>query len=346
MQQSQSSYYNSQSQAGLLRHQRNLEMVMSGRHKFEVRDLEDSLKDVKVVPLALPKLPSAFEPSAATQIVPNGLIRQARNRQHQQENNHHNCREQETTQNTESINEEKLLIDSKCTEKNKKKRQIEEEEEPQAEEVEDRPTTESLTIKSINTSWSVAGESMAHESDLSSSAKKHGSMLQSNSEAVTLNASLTDTEQKSVMDTDTEVTLNDVKLDFSEFEKPIVETELEKIVNKCTESMLEDETSPSISLLTNSKESGREGEEQSAILDRDNSVEDQLEDTTEPAEFKSPIHTSNSNSLSEPGRDFLIDDEIADQPGLFSNYKNGKNIIVKVLYFVGILIPSISIPFL
>lgn len=41
---------------------RNLEMVMSGRHKFSVRDrdLDDSLSDDSVVPLALPELPSAF----------------------------------------------------------------------------------------------------------------------------------------------------------------------------------------------------------------------------------------------------------------------------------------------
>lgn len=39
---------------------RNLEMVMSGRHKFQIRDLDDSLSDDSVVPLPLPELPKAI----------------------------------------------------------------------------------------------------------------------------------------------------------------------------------------------------------------------------------------------------------------------------------------------
>lgn len=40
---------------------RNLEMVFSGRNKFHVRDLtEDSFSDENVQPLALPKLPTAY----------------------------------------------------------------------------------------------------------------------------------------------------------------------------------------------------------------------------------------------------------------------------------------------
>lgn len=38
---------------------RNLEMVMNGRHRFQVRDLDDSLSDDSVVPLPLPELPRA-----------------------------------------------------------------------------------------------------------------------------------------------------------------------------------------------------------------------------------------------------------------------------------------------
>lgn len=39
---------------------RNLEMIMSGRHRFQVRDLEDSFSDDNVAPLPLPELPKAI----------------------------------------------------------------------------------------------------------------------------------------------------------------------------------------------------------------------------------------------------------------------------------------------
>lgn len=55
---------------------RNLHMVMKGRNYFEVRDLDDSLSDDAIVPLALPKLPSAFETTSSTQSnLVAGLIR-------------------------------------------------------------------------------------------------------------------------------------------------------------------------------------------------------------------------------------------------------------------------------
>lgn len=38
---------------------RNLEMVMSGRHKFQIRDLDDSFSDDSIAPLPLPQLPKA-----------------------------------------------------------------------------------------------------------------------------------------------------------------------------------------------------------------------------------------------------------------------------------------------
>lgn len=50
----------SRSSSRLRSRPRNLEMVVSGRHKFQVRDLDDSFADDNVVPLALPELPSAF----------------------------------------------------------------------------------------------------------------------------------------------------------------------------------------------------------------------------------------------------------------------------------------------
>lgn len=50
---------------------------MNGRNSFAVRDLDDSLSDDTIVPLVLPKLPSAFcNSTIVNQTVPlNGLIR-------------------------------------------------------------------------------------------------------------------------------------------------------------------------------------------------------------------------------------------------------------------------------
>lgn len=143
------------------------------------------------------------------------------------------------------------------------------------------------------------------------------------SEEATLNAS----PSLAADYTDTEVTLNDVQLDLKDDDEEQTlnepfESELEKYANDHNDPMLEDETSPSVSLLTSS--SGKEALGLVTPLQEVLEEDDQLEDTPEPDNIKSPTHTSNSNSLSEQGRDFLIDDEIADQPGLFSNYQNGE----------------------
>lgn len=286
---------------------------MSGRHKFEVRDMEDSLRDENVVPLSLPKLPSAFESSAPMQIVPNGLIRQTAR------NTTSTCTSAEDEQQKSSMEEEKLLIDSKSTEKEKLFSLAEEEQSSMSK------TTDSITIKSINTSWSIAGESMAHESDLTvqRERKEQEPMSFASQDENTLNNSSITAE------TDAGVTLNDVHLDVllegESGKPPQFMSELQNYANRRNEPMLEDETSPSLSMTTSSKE-----EEKKDLLD------DQLEDTSEPADVKSPTHTSNSNSnsISEPGRDFLIDDEIADQPELFSNYKNGKLSGVVLFYLL------------
>lgn len=310
---------------------------MSGRHKFEVRDLEDSLREeTVVVPLALPKLPSAFEEcSASAHTVPTGLIRQE---QQSSPRSSHN----------ESIEEEKLLIDSKSNEKSHKvtpREAVRREEEEAELESHAGNTTDSITMKSINTSWSIAGESMMHESQLSSLSKRSTTghnVLDLYSEEATLNGpsiavdcSLSTGGGKRSMadddDTDNEVTLNEIRLDFNEEEEedataadePPFESELEKYANNHNEPMLEDETSPSISLLTsNSKETGVENKElDDDDMENEELEEDRLEDTAEP-DIKSPVHSSShSNSISDQG---LIDDEIADQPGLFSNYNNGK----------------------
>ncbi len=94
--------------------------------------------------------------------------------------------------------------------------------------------------------------------------------------------------------------------------------------------LLDDETSPSDSMIS-STESGeiavkKTKENSSKIIeetkeDLEDISPELVEDLVSPV---SPTHASNSLSLSDGGRDFLIDDEIADQPGLMiSDKKKG-----------------------
>lgn len=99
-------------------------------------------------------------------------------------------------------------------------------------------------------------------------------------------------------------------------------------------ALLDDETSPSDSLVSSS-ESGDLPMKKVKELDcRDKySIceiqEEDLEDITpeliDLASPGSPTHASNSFSLSDAGRDFLIDDEIADQPALMMSHNKKQN---------------------
>lgn len=297
-----------------------------------MRDLEDSLSNENVVPLALPKLPSAFDTSAPLQIVPNGLVRGGGDSNRSADRN-------TTDSHKGSIEEEKLLIDSTITEKNPEATSTARTNEAK------NTTTDSITMQSI-TSWSaVAGESMAHDSDLELTSKPTSEVLQfSYSDEATMNNSNCSlggavAEAPLQRNDNSVVTLNDVTLEFSCEMKPETIAEMENYENKFNgEPLLEDETSPSISLLTSSSQhNGSKGEEP-AKKNASESVEDEAQEqvniknneaVTEANGGNSvnpgtPSHSnSHSNSLSEHGRDFLIDDEIEDQPGLFSNY-NGR----------------------
>lgn len=88
-------------------------------------------------------------------------------------------------------------------------------------------------------------------------------------------------------------------------------------------ALIDDETSPSESLVSSSdsgdvpmKKACEEAKE-----DLEDVSPELVEDLVSPG---SPNHASNSLSLSDGGRDFLIDDEIADQPALtFNDKKTG-----------------------
>lgn len=89
-------------------------------------------------------------------------------------------------------------------------------------------------------------------------------------------------------------------------------------------NLLDDETSPTDSLVSSSSDSDvRKNKESSNPMKLTIQTEEKdLEDISPELEALSPLspgtptHASNSLSLSDVGRDFLIDDEIADQPEL------------------------------
>lgn len=114
-------------------------------------------------------------------------------------------------------------------------------------------------------------------------------------------------------------------------------------------ALLDDEASPSDSLVsstTSSDDCGlkkKKEEDMKSSTDQEYSLnEKNLEDITpelvdmiSPVTPGTPTHASNSLSLSDGGRDFLIDDEIADQPALV--FDDNQNNASQSEYFSNIL---------
>uniref|UniRef100_A0A182NJJ0 Uncharacterized protein n=1 Tax=Anopheles dirus TaxID=7168 RepID=A0A182NJJ0_9DIPT len=91
--------------------------------------------------------------------------------------------------------------------------------------------------------------------------------------------------------------------------------------------LLDDETSPTDSLVSSCTENSDDARkprhgakktvENTKEKEKDiDEISPELDELTSPVSPGTPTHASNSLSLSDGGRDFLIDDEIADQPGL------------------------------
>lgn len=91
-------------------------------------------------------------------------------------------------------------------------------------------------------------------------------------------------------------------------------------------ALLDDETSPSESLVSSSDSGDVLMKKASDLISKPiEEANEDLEDITpELVSPGSPTHASNSLSLSDGGRDFLIDDEIADQPALMFSDKKHK----------------------
>uniref|UniRef100_A0A1B0FJE3 Uncharacterized protein n=1 Tax=Glossina morsitans morsitans TaxID=37546 RepID=A0A1B0FJE3_GLOMM len=152
---------------------RNLQMVMNGRGKFEVRDLDDSLSSESssiVEPLALPKLPAENQtvPLPLSGLVRSNTVLSRESYELKSTQNVHdgrgktksNSRDRSNSsthapseEDSESIDEEKLHLDRSATEKGIKERQFK-----------DINTCSSKTSSpgsSIISSWCNGGESLA-----------------------------------------------------------------------------------------------------------------------------------------------------------------------------------------
>lgn len=265
-------------------------MVMNGRHKFEVRDILDTTEDL----LNLPSLPSVFD--TTSQPIPLcGLVRS--NTVIERELLTPAVRPPAQPEGTinrpkllDEVFEEKLSLDCSTTEKHSK--------------------LLTSSIKEFNNSssssrgsWGNAGESMAAKdfSTISSSEDNKtydDNSLQSISEFVS-------TENKP--------------------ERPnnlsnINETKFAEMAAAACDFLLDDETSPTDSLVS----TGSDEDEKHLKKRKNEEIQERtLEDISPELECSSPLSpgtpTHASNSLSDMGRDFLIDDEIADQPALLFN---------------------------
>lgn len=151
---------------------RNLEMVLSGRHKFEVRDLE-TLTAEPIEALSLPKLPSAFSSSNGQQQQPvplSGLVRSSelprqlsddidindnRYESEQMLDGEYALERKDsiTSSDVESLEEEKLMRDNNSSEKSLKGALIKD--------LGDSHCSKTSSPGSSRASWCNAGETMA-----------------------------------------------------------------------------------------------------------------------------------------------------------------------------------------
>ncbi|XP_017040363.2 uncharacterized protein LOC108087486 isoform X12 [Drosophila ficusphila] len=337
---------------------RNLKMVMSGRHTFEVRDADDppsSESNSFVEPLALPKLPTDGSQSIPLPLL--GLVRsntvlsretyerrQVENTgsQDQQDGNGDKPKTSVSDE-SESVDEEKLYLDSSTSEKSAKHQ----------------------SQSSVASTWHLqAGESLAAQ-DCSSM-----SMSISSDTQAPENPRDNDKEEDMSLGLD-EISLINTDMQFSTIssmtetppkvgQEPLLNLHLvdnreagtsrpRSFNNALNESkfaelalasssclLLDDETSPTDSLVSSTEDSEEAGgklqkhklneeRQQKDIDDIDiDDISPVLELDLDPPGSRSPIspgtptHASHSLSLgSDCGN--LIDDEIADQPALICN---------------------------
>ncbi|XP_030372856.1 uncharacterized protein LOC115622892 isoform X3 [Scaptodrosophila lebanonensis] len=349
---------------------RNLQMVMSGRHTFEVRDLDDppsSESSSFVETLALPKLPTDSNQSMPLPLV--GLVRSntvlsresyERRQGEQQQHQDQQIQQKPTNQamaalqrngsdESESVDEEKLYLDSSTSEKSAKQQNT-------------SPCSSTLS------SWCQAGESLAVKdcSSMSITSSSDGnnqhrnqankeqieqeqdmslglddiSLMNTDMQFSTL-SSITETPKATAQPQDSLLkmhivdnregsTLETQGTNASQqcerprsFNNALNESKFAELALASSNYLLDDETSPTDSLVSSTESEEAVGKLQKHKLNAELQEKD-IDEISPELEVGSPIspgtptHASHSLSLgSDCGN--LIDDEIADQPALLFN---------------------------
>ncbi|XP_017861735.1 PREDICTED: serine-rich adhesin for platelets isoform X9 [Drosophila arizonae] len=346
---------------------RNLQMVMSGRHTFEVRDVDDppsSESNSFVETLALPKLPT--DNSQATPLPLVGLVRSNtvlsresyERRQATTEQGPKASQTPETpakpqpkasgSDDSESVDEEKLYLDSSTSEKSAKQQSHSQTSSMswrcQAGESLAAKDCSSMSITSSDTQAPLKSEDKEEDMSLG---LDDLSLINTEMQFSTL-SSLTETAPKPSCAAGGDHLLNLHIVDNREaivvrlpserprsFNNALNESKFAELALASSSCLLlDDETSPTDSLVSSTEESEEAGgklkkhklnaELQQKVNDVDiDDISPVLELELDPASHSpvspgTPTHASHSLSLgSDCGN--LIDDEIADQPALLCN---------------------------
>ncbi|XP_069685417.1 uncharacterized protein [Periplaneta americana] len=295
---------------------RTLEMVVNGQY-FDVRDLKDedssAADDPNVITeISLISIPSSKPKNSAIQNNRSTGIVQERSLQYQRQTPNDNRQQRSSTDSSDEYRDDEGLGG--------------EEEEEKA--FRDRSHSEKTeAIKDLITPGSIEdqedwghGEAMAEEYS-SSSEDGHGVRRSSSPESLNLNLAAAATS-----------------LEAAQQPRPVMLTIEDPlfaaIAAAASPTMIEDETSPVDSLFSSSTATSTTSEVMEKDQDQDQPELQKDEDTKSPQDPDkgstpqssnmltpdspgTPTNASTSLSLSvSEGRDFLIDDEIADQPGL------------------------------
>ena len=108
-----------------------------------------------------------------------------------------------------------------------------------------------------------------------------------------------------------------------------IENKFAQITASVGDMFIDDETSPTDSLVSSTESDeiiSKKNKKKINDSIKDKNLDDIssiILDLSGPLSPGTPTHASNSLSVSDCGRDFLIDDEIADQPGLCFDDNNG-----------------------
>lgn len=320
---------------------RHFEMVPAGRHKFEIRDLREMVTDDNaiVVPLELPKLPTDH-----AEILTGGLCRSINsNVSSMMSDNDTSDMSISTSSSTrpaslistatsEEAEEEKMTMDTSLSEKS----QLQSKKSTSDRAGEALISSSNCSIMSSHPAETFTISKNQHDEDDDDVSEMtitadHTSYLDS----VTLQSSTMRGDNKEVVNDAFMRQPKTASIRRKELFFEITDNMFAETVNSARNSaLLDDETSPTDSLVSSSEsgdgilkkteklqdDGGEICKKFDAVLEQDlEDISPVLDDLLSPG---TPTHASNSLSLSDGNReDFLIDDEIADQPALVFNDK-------------------------